>query len=190
VDRRRLLVGSLVAASVIGVAGGWFLARGDGSNRLTFSGPGTLPGDGIPLATNVNGKPLPDVDAQTLEGSAVAMRSLIGRPLVVNIWASTCIPCRKEMPDLQAVHDTVGDRVRIVGVNPQDTPEGARAFAKKYGITYQLLRDPDGAVTTALGVAALPTTFFVSEDGTILKTKTGAFAGNELRDTIAELYPT
>jgi peroxiredoxin len=190
VDRRRLLVGSLAVALVVGVAGGWFLGRGDASNHLTSSGAGTLPNTGIPVATDVNGKPLPDVSARSLDGSVVTLRSLIGGPLVVNFWASTCIPCRKEMPDLQAVHDTVGDRVRIVGVNPQDTPEGAKAFAKKYGVTYELLRDPDGAVTTGLGVAGLPTTFFVSADGTILKTKTGAFKGDELSNTIAELYPT
>ena len=89
------------------------------------------------------------------------MRSLEGKPLVLNFWYSTCLPCRKEMPDFQQVHDEIGDRVRIIGVNPLDSGGRAQDFATQVGATYELLRDPDGRVTSALGIARFPTTVFV-----------------------------
>jgi peroxiredoxin len=190
VERRRLLIASLVIAAGVGIVGGWWLATRDDTNHLTTSGPTSEPSGGIPVATDVNGEPLPDVEARSLDGKVVALRSLTGKPLVVNFWASTCLPCRKEMPDLEALQDTLGSRVRIVGVNPQDSAAGARAFARKVGATYELLRDPDGQVTTALGVAGLPTTFFVSAEGKILETKAGSLSADELRATIDQLYPT
>jgi peroxiredoxin len=185
-----LLVGSLAIAAVIGIGAGWWLSGRGETDHLTSPGPAGEPSNGIPVATDVNGQRLPDVEARSLDGRAVALRSLTGEPLVVNFWASTCLPCRKEMPDLEALHDAVGDRVRIVGVNPQDSTDTAKEFADKVGATYELLRDPDGQVTTAFGVAGLPTTFFVSADGRILETRAGALSADELRATIDELYPT
>jgi peroxiredoxin len=185
-----LLVGSLAIAAVVGIGAGWWLSGRGEADHLTSPGPAGEPGNSIPVATDVNGQQLPDVEARSLDGEVVALRSLTGDPLVVNFWASTCLPCLKEMPDLEALHDELGDRVRIVGVNPQDSADTAKAFADKVGATYELLRDPDGQVTTALGVAGLPTTFFVSADGRILETKAGALSADELRATIDQLYPT
>ena len=189
--RRRLLVGSLTAAAIIGIGGGWWLASrgGAATETLPTPGAGSIPNSGIPVATDVKGEPLPDVTARTLDGRAVALRSLLGKPLILNFWSSTCIPCRKEMPAFEAVHQAIDNHVRIVGIDPQDSPDAARKFATRVNATYELLRDPDGAVTSALGVAALPTTVFVSADGTILKAKAGALSQAELRSTVAALYP-
>ena len=190
-DRTRLLALSVAAAAVVGVAGGWWLSDRDGpSDGLGSPGADTVPTDGIPVATDVTGQPLPAVEAETLDGATVALASLADRPLVLNFWFSTCLPCRKEMPDFEEVHQAVGDRVRIVGVNPLDSPERAQDFASEVGATYELLRDPDGRVTTALGVARYPTTVFVSAAGTILATKAGELSAAELRDRIEELYPS
>jgi thiol-disulfide isomerase/thioredoxin len=115
---------------------------------------------------------------------------LVGRPLVLNFWYSTCLPCRKEMPAFQQVHATEGDRVQIIGVNPLDGAGRARDFADQVGATYETVRDPDGRVTAALGVARFPTTVFVDQDGTILKTKAGALTADELEAAIADLYPS
>jgi peroxiredoxin len=190
--RRRLLIGSLTAAAIIGIGGGWWLASrgGAATEALPPPGAGSIPDTGIPVATDVRGDPVPDVTARTLDGRAVALRSLLGQPLILNFWSSTCIPCRKEMPAFEAVHRAVDSHVRIVGIDPQDSPDAARKFATRVAATYELLRDPDGAVTSALGVAALPTTVFVSPDGTILEAKAGALSEAELRSTIAALYPT
>ncbi len=125
-DRRRLFVGSLAVATVVGLGGGWWLADrdGDGSVTLPAAGAGSLPDSGIPVATDISGAPLPDVKARTLDGDArVVPVVAVGQPLILNFWSSTCVPCRKEMPAFEAAHRAVGNRVRIVGVDPQDSPE-------------------------------------------------------------------
>jgi peroxiredoxin len=196
VPRPRLLAISLLAALVVGGATGWFLAdrnRDDtghlDGNRLGASGADTVPVDGIPVATDVSGDPLPDIDTEALDGAAVPLRSLTGKPLVLNFWYSTCLPCRKEMPAFQEVHEDVGERVRFVGINPLDGAERAQAFADEVGVTYELLRDPDGRATAGLGIARFPTTVFVAADGTVLDAEPGELSADELRAQIEELYP-
>jgi len=191
VQRPRIFAIALLAAVVVGTAGGWWWStRSSSSEQLGTPGADTLPDAGIPVATDVTGKPLPSVDAEDLQGTAVALRSLEGKPLVLNFWYSTCLPCRKEMPEFQQVHDELGDRVRIIGVNPLDNGGRAKDFATQVGATYELLRDPDGQVTSALGIARFPTTVFVGPDGTILATKAGALSADALRKEIQELYPS
>jgi len=190
--QRRLLVGSLAVAALIGVAGGWWLSGRDNAHTDTLPAPGagSLPASEIPVATDLSGHHLPDATARTLTGAAVPLRSLLGQPLILNFWSSTCIPCRKEMPAFESLHQAVGDRVRIVGIDPQDSPDAATEFAKKVGASYELLRDADGSVIAKLGVAALPTSIFVRADGTILRSKPGALSEAQLRSMINSLFPT
>jgi peroxiredoxin len=188
--RPRLLAISLLVALVVGGTAGWLLAdrQGDDPDRLGTPGADTLPADGIPVATDVSGDPLPDVETLALDGTAVPLRSLTGKPLVLNFWYSTCLPCRKEMPAFQQVHEELGASVRIVGINPLDSAGRAQDFADEVGVMYQLLRDPDGRATAGLGVARFPTTVFVTADGTVLDAAPGEMSANELRTRIEELY--
>ena len=188
--RPRLLAISLVAALVVGGTAGWVIAdrRSDEPDRLSAPGADTLPADGIPVATDVSGEPLPDIETEALDGDAVPLRSLTGEPLVLNFWYSTCLPCRKEMPAFQQVHEELGPRVRLIGINPLDDAERAQDFADEVGVTYELLRDPDGRATAGLGVARFPTTVFVAADGTVLDAEPGELSADELRTRIEELY--
>jgi peroxiredoxin len=188
--RPRLLAISLLVALVVGGTAGWLLAdrQGDDPDRLGTPGADTLPADGIPVATDVSGDPLPDVETLALDGTAVPLRSLTGKPLVLNFWYSTCLPCRKEMPAFQQVHEELGASVRIVGINPLDSAGRAQDFADEVGVMYELLRDPDGRATAGLGVARFPTTVFVTADGTVLDAAPGEMSANELRTRIEELY--
>jgi peroxiredoxin len=188
--RPRLLAISLLVALVVGGTAGWLLAdrQGDDPDRLGTPGADTLPADRIPVATDVTGDLLPDVETLALDGTAVPLRSLTGKPLVLNFWYSTCLPCRKEMPAFQQVHEELGASVRIVGINPLDSAGRAQDFADEVGVMYQLLRDPDGRATAGLGVARFPTTVFVTADGTVLDAAPGEMSANELRTRIEELY--
>ena len=188
--RPRLLAISLVAALIVGGTAGWLIAerRGDEPDRLGTPGADTLPADRIPVATDVSGEPLPDIETEALDGDAVPLRSLTGEPLVLNFWYSTCLPCRKEMPAFQQVHEELGPRVRLIGINPLDGAERAQDFADEVGVTYELLRDPDGRATAGLGVARFPTTVFVAADGTVLDAEPGELSADELRTRIEELY--
>jgi peroxiredoxin len=188
--RPRLLAISLLVALVVGGTAGWLLAdrQGDDPDRLGAPGADTLPADRIPVATDVTGDLLPDVETLALDGTAVPLRSLTGKPLVLNFWYSTCLPCRKEMPAFQQVHEELGASVRIIGINPLDSAGRAQDFADEVGVMYELLRDPDGRATAGLGVARFPTTVFVTADGTVLDAAPGEMSANELRTRIEELY--
>ncbi|MEZ5273036.1 MAG: TlpA disulfide reductase family protein [Ilumatobacteraceae bacterium] len=121
--RRRLMVTSLIVAAVAAVPIGWAVARsGDGGSAdgdtVVISGPRvTFQEPSIGTNARVEGQPFPAVTIQTLAGDDLATASLAGTPLVVNIWGSTCGPCKQELPDFAAAHAAFGDRVRFVGIS-------------------------------------------------------------------------
>ena len=191
---RRLLAGSLAGAIVVSVAGGYALSRaGDDSAGDTAGGdivvldtPGTAQIPSIATNPEVTGDRLPVIDLETGDGDTISTAELLGTPLVINYWYSTCAPCRKELPAFAAVHAEYGDRVRFIGVNPLDTPEVNETFARDRGVQYELLRSPDDAYASTLEIATAPFTLFVAADGTIVR-QTGVLDEDELRAHVEEL---
>lgn len=171
--RTRLLVSSLVVAAVASVAIGWAIARsGDSSGdvvRIDGSGPTSAPEGGIPVNTVVKGKPLPEVDVLTLAGAKVATGSLLGKPMVINVWGSTCGPCKKELPDFAKVQQVFGTQVRFIGVDYLPPSDHEEQFARSKGVQYELLYDGTGQFIAKVGIAAFPVTLFVRPDGTIVQ---------------------
>src|SRR3990172_13074862 len=101
-----------------------------------------------PPTTGENDTPSPiEATFEYFDGSEGAWADFAGKPLVVNFWASWCPACVAEMPDFEAVHARLGDEVAFLGLNMQETDEGAaRDLVDRSGITYRLGRDPDGAI--------------------------------------------
>lgn len=194
--RRRLLVGSLLVAVAVVVA--FTIVRAQ--DRSADSGAGGGPTDEVvvldrpgveqipSIATNapVDGEQLPDVPLTTNDGAVVRTSELLGQPLVLNVWNSTCKPCEKELPAFAEVHAEYGDRVRFVGVNTLDVPEVNESFARSRGVGYELLRDVDGAFVDAVGIALQPVTLFVDADGTIVE-QTGVLDRAALTSYVEEL---
>jgi cytochrome c biogenesis protein CcmG/thiol:disulfide interchange protein DsbE len=187
--RRRFLL-SAVAILVISIAGGWLLSRaGDDSSSnegVVVLSPGSTSQDPT-IGTNAlnTGKAFPVVRVESLDGEPVTLGEPTGKPFLVNFWYSTCEPCKREMPALVAAQEKYG--IDIVGVNPRDTAELARDFADEYGITYPLLRDPNGASLVALGVGTFPMTYLVSGDGTILEQHAGEITAAQLDRMLAPI---
>ncbi len=178
-----------VAVLVIAVgAVAWSKAVSGGDDvDVVLDEPGSyiLPGlvTNPPLARDA----LPAVDLVDAAGDDVRLEP-DGRPMVVNLWYSQCAPCARELADFAVVDAELGDEVRFVGVNPQDTPDKMRSFAADRGVTYELLRDPGGAFGEALDVVSYPVTVFVGPDGAVLDS-TGPLDDDDLRDRIGELWP-
>jgi len=125
--------------------------------------------DGAREGTLVPAEEAPDlVLARLGGGDEVQISDYRGQPVVVNFWGSWCVPCVEEMPDLQRVHESLGDQVAFLGVNVNDAPEAATEMVARTGVTYDLVRDEDGALARALEVTTYPTTFLIDADGTIV----------------------
>jgi cytochrome c biogenesis protein CcmG, thiol:disulfide interchange protein DsbE len=99
----------------------------------------------------------------------LSLASLKGKAVVINFWASWCAPCRDEVPTLEKAwrrHRHQG--LVVLGVDQQDLSSDARAFARKYGMTYPLVRDGPGHVVAKYGLTGVPETFFVGRNGKIV----------------------
>jgi len=132
------------------------------------------------------GGPL-DATFKRFDGTTGTLAEYRGRPVVMNFFSSTCIPCQTEMPALEQVHRTLGDQVTFLGLDVQDTAEGGEAFVKTVGITWELGRDPDAAILQGkVGGIGLPTTVVLDRQGGVAFKHLGALdvggLTGELRD--------
>ena len=187
--RRRFLLSAAVIL-VVSVAGGWLLSRaGDDSSStegVVVLSPGSTNQDPT-IGTNAlnTGKAFPAVEVESLDGEPVTLGASMGGPFLVNFWYSTCEPCKRELPALVAARAKYG--IEIIGVNPRDSAEVARDFASDYGVTYPLVRDPNGASLVALGVGTFPMTYLVGADGTILEQRAGEITAADLDRMLSPL---
>lgn len=113
------------------------------------------------------GDRLPDVAVMPLGGGAAVSLAAIEGPAVVNLWATWCGPCRREIPDFEAVHRARHDEVRFVGVNIGEDAGRAAEFITDIGATYDQFLDPEGLVSTELKATAMPLTVVIDAGGTI-----------------------
>lgn len=165
--RPRLMIISLVVALVLSVLVGWLVARSRQSDVVTLNSSVKPP----TIGTNrpVKGERLPSVALSTVDGSDLTTDDLIGQPMVINVWGSTCGPCKKELPDFAATHLDYGDRVRFVGIDYLPPSDLEEQFARSRGVQYELLYDASGEFVNTMEIAAFPITLFVAADGTIVQ---------------------
>ncbi len=194
IPRPRLFVASLVVAAL--VIGGfvWLTSSGDTGNGdngeidAVLSDPQDVVRPFPPTAsptTTCRATRSPNAVFLDRDGNEVTSESLVGEPLVVNLWFSSCAPCAKELPAFAAVDADVDD-VRFIGVNTIDSVEDMERFAGERGVEYELLRDNYAELADGIGAVAFPITLFVDSDGMIVD-QTGALDEGELRSKVAAL---
>ena len=108
-------------------------------------------------------------------------------PMVVNLWASWCIPCRSEAPLLTEAHRQLGDEIRFIGIATQDSQVDAEAFVAEFSMTFENYFDRNGEVKGWIGSLGLPTTFFVAPGGEVVSTVFGIIDERSLALEIDEL---
>jgi thiol-disulfide isomerase/thioredoxin len=178
---RGLLWASALAVVVLAIATIVAFTAGDGSDDTErLDKDATQPVDGDLTGTDVTGRALPEVAYETFDGAEVALATG-GKPLLVNFWASTCIPCVTEMPDLEAAYQAHGDDVGFLGLQVAEKADDGLDMIATTGITYPVGRDPRGDVIQALGGRALPRTVLVRADGTIAYAHTGILDADEIQ---------
>lgn len=125
----------------------------------------------------------PAVSLRQFEGMLVGLQ---GQPVVVNIWASWCAPCRTEMPLLQDAAEAFAGRATILGVASNDDPGSAATFLDEIGATYPNVFDPSGEIRVALGLTAYPTTYVFGRDGSMLARVDGGISEQRLAGLIED----
>lgn len=123
------------------------------------------------------GKPVPAYAATTVEGDSISLAGMRGKAVLLNVWATWCHPCREELPDLQRLHERHAPRgLTVVGVSVDDASTAGtdvRDFARRYGVTYPLWRDPDERVLSTFRAVGVPNTYLIAPDGTLLWKRLG-----------------
>lgn len=122
------------------------------------------------LVTPQKGFLAPDFTLITAENHQFTLSDLKGKPVLINLWASWCVPCRTEMPAIQKVYEDYkneGFIVLAVNTTNQDSRTAAINFADEHGLTFPILFDVDGRVSKSYRLRALPSSFFVDNQGVI-----------------------
>jgi len=120
------------------------------------------------------GAPAPAIAGTTLDGTTFDVASLRGRPVIVNFWGPSCVPCRDEFPLFkQELAAHAADGLAIVGILTYDGPDDARAFIAQYGATWPTVQDPNGAIRTTYRVVGRPQSYFIDRGGVLREISVG-----------------
>jgi len=156
---------------------------------LSAATPGSTTAGEIPAPQE--GFLAPDFTLQTLGGEEITLSELRGTPLLINLWASWCGPCRAEMPAMQRIYEKYAvteSSFTILAVNAtnQDNPNSAATFVAEHGLTFPILMDIDGSVSASYQLRSLPTSFFVNRQGIIEEIVIGGPMSEALLQTRVE----
>ncbi len=133
--------------------------------------------------------PLPSVELRDYSGTEVQLTSFVGKPLIVNSWASWCPFCVNELPDFADVQQEFGDQVQFIAVNRSESLETAKGFSDKLGVTDKMvfLLDKPDKFYRSIGGFSMPETLLVDAKGNIREHKRGPISASELRNKVQEL---
>jgi thiol-disulfide isomerase/thioredoxin len=140
-------------------------------------------GSGIPQP----GEPAPDFSYTTQDGTTHTLAELRGRIVLLNFWATWCVPCIEEMPALQRLAETYGERVAVVGVNKLETLEAITPFAQRIGVGFVLVPNPAGDISDRYAAKNIPLTYFIKPDGTIGFVQLGVMSYEQAQEQIDRL---
>jgi cytochrome c biogenesis protein CcmG, thiol:disulfide interchange protein DsbE len=132
------------------------------------------------------GKAAPAIEGTTVDGASASLADLKGRWVVVNFFATWCVPCRLEHPQLirfAESHQAIGDAA-VLGVVYSDNAQAVREFRDKEGGSWPMLADPKGRVALDYGVAGIPESFLISPDGVVAAKIVGGVQAVRLDETL------
>jgi len=194
-ERARTRVLAAVVAFIVAgavVAGGFALAAAVGDDHepdgsFVLDEPGVFQQPLDDVNQDSSGDRVPDTALTDADEVAHRLSEYRGTPIVVNLWFSNCVPCRRELGDFATVDAELDGAVQFVGVNPFDSVDAMERFAMERGVEYPLWRDTERAFSDELGIVGYPVTLFVAADGEIVR-QTAEIDADELRAAIEELF--
>jgi len=134
-------------------------------------------------------KPAPAISLPSLDGThSINLSDYAGRPVIVNFWASWCVPCRQEFPlfkDARAGH--AADGLEIIGVVHSDSADSAQRFATDEGATWPLAQDANNTAWQAYGTALVPTSYYIDRQGIVRAVSYGPPPSGTLEELLAKI---
>lgn len=134
----------------------------------------------------------PDFTVYDIDGNAVSLSDFIGKPVIINFWASWCGPCKMEMPEFEEKYNELGDDIQFLMVNLTDgnreTIDTAAAYIEESGYTFPVYFDTDQDAAYTYGVYSIPSTYFIGADGSAVAMAQGAIDGTVLDRGISMIY--
>ena len=141
-------------------------------------------GEIVPIAKRKN---MPGISMRDLNGSAWALSDHRGKPVLINLWASWCGPCREETPGLVRLANDYRSRgLAVAGIAVDDSDQPVREFVRSFHISYPVLF-PEGPSPYVSAMSALPTSFLVDKQGRMAKVYVGAVSQREVRADVDHL---
>ena len=122
---------------------------------------------GMAASPPLVGGPAPAFKLEAVDGQIVSMTDLNGRFVVLNFWATWCVPCVKELPEFQKAYQSLGPKAKVIGINLAESKEKVAEYILDKGVNFPILLDAYGDVSQEYEVLHLPVTYFITPDGVI-----------------------
>ncbi len=178
----RSVILPLLVVGVIVAAIWWLEYRPDSGSSSVYDaryGPVEMPAGLVPPGMSVEaseGSLAPDFLLKTLDGGEIRFSDLRGKAVIVNLWATWCGPCRKEMAQFVAAYERYREEgLEIIAVNLQESPSIIQPFVDDFWMEFPVALDKRGAVSEGYRIIGLPMTYFIDREGVIRSVFRGPF---------------
>ena len=136
------------------------------------------------------GKAAPNFSLERLDGGELALADLRGKGVVLNFWGTWCKPCKEEMPALQKQYEVFRDKgLEVIGVNIAESPITIEPYIKQFGVEFPILLDRQSQITKLYRIGPIPTTFFISPEGTVEEIFVGQLNEAMIASKVEKILP-
>jgi cytochrome c biogenesis protein CcmG, thiol:disulfide interchange protein DsbE len=191
----------MIGGLLIGIGFGWvaYIAPANSAGLLSTSSVRTFvpelstnqPGV-IPKMAIKAGNQAPDFSLKSVDGREIRLSDFRGKPVLINLWATWCIPCQDEMRVIEKIfkdYSSAGLVVLGVNVTSQDSIQDVNETVKKYHLTYPILLDEAGHVSELYEMRGIPTSYFIDSNGILRRIQIGEILPKYLDNYLSEILP-